>query len=359
MKISNIQWCDGTWSPWLGCSKVSPGCKNCYIVTTTPFRTRHLKHGDPRQRTSVSYWKQALQWNKKAIVCDHCGTAFNIEQAHMCVDNIRAGSDLSWHRMRVFPSLCDWLDDEVPIEWLADFLKLIHDTPNIDWLLLTKRPENCRYRIASAMEYLDRDIPRATATEEAELLRWLNSVNAEKPEPIKQLFAKLTRTPTALWLGDWLGENAPANVCIGTSVEDQKRADERIPELLKIPAKVRFLSVEPMLEAIEFSDVTHRSDAVSMLGKKALAGIDWVIFGGESGANARPCNAEWIRSGVKQCQAAGVKVFVKQLGAKPIFEPVYANVLGRTSRCEVVIRDKKGGDMSEWPEDLRIREFPV
>lgn len=125
--------------------------------------------------------------------------------------------------------------------------------------------------------------------------------------------AKATGQVTLLsWVSDWMNNRPPSNVWIGTSVEDQKRADERIPLLLKTPAAVRFLSCEPLLERIEFSDVSRRVDAVQQLGKKALNGIDWAIVGGESGKNRRDCGVEAIESVIQQCATAGVPVYCKQ-----------------------------------------------
>jgi protein gp37 len=140
------------------------------------------------------------------------------------------------------------------------------------------------------------------------------------------------------------------SVWLGVSVEDQRRADERIPHLLKCPAEVRFLSVEPQIGPIEFSDVTGRSDAVQQLGKKALDGIQLVIVGGESGPRARPFDLAWARSIVRQCRAAGVAAFVKQLSANPYdsADP------GR----QIKLKDSHGGNWDEWPEDLKVREFP-
>lgn len=149
------------------------------------------------------------------------------------------------------------------------------------------------------------------------------------------------------WLQDWLDGNAPSNIWIGTSVEDQARADERIPELLKIPARVRFLSVEPQLGPVNFEQACG--------GSAVSARLDWAIFGGESGAGSRPCHVDWIRDGVKQCQAGGVKVFVKQLGSNPKLLPPSS----ASQDVKIFMRDRKGGDPAEWPEDLRnLREFP-
>jgi protein gp37 len=157
----------------------------------------------------------------------------------------------------------------------------------------------------------------------------------------------------------WGEGRIPArNIHVGVSVEDQKRADERIPLLLQTPAAVRFLSVEPLLGPIEFSDVTRRSDAVKQLGRQALDGIHWLIVGGESGPGARACRVEWVRSIVGQCRAAGLACFVKQLGGNP---RQLGGVIGDTGFQAVPglrLKDRKGGDMDEWSPDLRVREFP-
>jgi hypothetical protein len=126
---------------------------------------------------------------------------------------------------------------------------------------------------------------------------------------------------------------ARPQVWLGTSCENQEWYDKRVPQLLACEAKTRFLSIEPMLGPIDLH---------------SLEGISWVIFGGESGIGARPFDLNWLRAGIAQCDAAGVPVFVKQLGRQPVQGGVW---------CKE-IHDPRGGDMSEWPEDLRRREFP-
>lgn len=127
------------------------------------------------------------------------------------------------------------------------------------------------------------------------------------------------------------------HIWLGVSVENQQTADERIPLLLQTPAAVRWVSVEPLLGPVDLR-------AVRWGHASSLCGLDWVVVGGESGPGARPCHVDWIRSIKEQCLAAGVLVFVKQLGAQPVG-------IAR-------LRDRKGGDMAEWPEDLRVREWP-
>jgi len=163
------------------------------------------------------------------------------------------------------------------------------------------------------------------------------------------------------------------NIWLGTSVESQKYADERIPLLLQTPAAVRFLSVEPMLEAITFrpqcdslEDKIHAMANGYANKPMELQGIDWLICGGESGPGARPFNLAWAESLQEQCKAAGVPFFMKQVGSKPLIpkamelsargEFLTETTCGDPARLIVT---SKGGDMSEWPESLRVREFPA
>jgi len=246
---TSIAWCDHSWSPWIGCTKVSPGCLNCYAEARDK---RHLLEdvdhwgpGKPRWRTRD--WRKPRRWNKSAGQLER--------------------------RPRVFPSLCDWLDPEVPIEWLADLLAVIHDTPRLDWLLLTKRPELWPARVYSAVHVRHH------------------------------------------WAVDWLNGTPPPNVWIGVSVEDQERADERIPALLHIPAHIRWLSCEPLLGPIMLDRSWLTGDSwETPIGRH----MDWVVIGGESGLQARPCHLAWIRSIRDQCRGAQVPVFVKQCsGQRP------------------------------------------
>lgn len=141
------------------------------------------------------------------------------------------------------------------------------------------------------------------------------------------------------------------NVWLGVSAENQERADERIPDLLATPAAVRFVSAEPLLGPIRLDRPISTPDG-SVWDAMARGALSWVIAGGESGPGARPCAVSWIRSIKDQCQAAEVPVFVKQLGAKP--REHQKNGTGGW----LALKDKKGGDPSEWPADLRVREMP-
>jgi protein gp37 len=238
---TKIEYADATASPWYGCSKVSPGCQNCYIESV--IRKMGIKHGDARIK-SKSFERECRKWNRDAVdkSCGKCA----------CHGAVEAGC-----RPRIFPSLCDWLDPKAPIEWLADFLSVIQECPNLDFILLTKRPELWTERMDSVMWY----------------------------------------DKTGEHAASWRGGNAPSNIWIGTSCENQDMSDKRIPELLNIPAKVHFLSLEPLLGLIDLRSWLH---------------VDWVIVGGESGSKARPMEISWLESIADQCAVAGVPLFVKQ-----------------------------------------------
>lgn len=275
MAETTIQWADYTFNPWIGCRKVAPECANCYAETLDRNRYSKTLDGGTKEKP-VSHWGSGPRHRTKTW-----------------------GDPLKWNRMapntftrrpRVFcASLSDWLDDEnVPIEWFADLLRIIHDTPNLDWLLLTKRPQNWQERMDGACVALAME---AYESEEQMAFEWYQ--HGIPPENV------------------WIGVSAGA---------DQAAA-------LDIPAKVHFLSCEPMLHP---------------MATEHAAKFDWIIFGGESGKNARFCSMQSIRDGVGFCRRNNVAPFVKQLGSNTNYD----------------LKDSHGGDMSEWPEDLRVREFP-
>lgn len=352
MEKTLIEWCDHSWSPWRGCTKVSAGCLHCYAETLSKRNPKVLgEWGRGRPRVLAKNWGDPVKWNEKSCwVCPDCGKAHPVGSVQFdrdCDCRIRVHRGATrFRKATVFPSLCDWLDEEVPIEWLADFIRLIRDTPNLNWLPLTKRPENWQSRLKEVCEI------------DGDSLAW-----------------------------SWLRGDTPSNVWPGTSCENQEWADKRIPHLLKIPAAGRFLSVEPMLGPVDFRfpkgantegvqfpdgfgdwtearrDAWFNDQARATYIARCSIGIDWVIFGGESGRGARPCEVGWIRDGVRQCRAAGVSPFVKQLGADPAFNaPRRIEDWGQEHISQgawiSAMTHPKGGDPSEWPEDLRIREFP-
>lgn len=229
---TGIAWCDSTWNPWWGCTKVSPGCAHCYAETWAK-RYRFLVWGPESGRRVFgdTHWGEPVAWDRAAE---------------------RAGI-----RRRVFcGSMCDVFEENTILGRQRERLwRLIRATPNLDWLLLTKRPEN----IAGMCDVLGAD-----------------------------------------------------NVWLGTSVEDRVRAEERIPILLTLPAVVRFLSVEPMLGPVSFEVVNEKIGSAPVVG-----GIDWAIVGGESGLGARPLDVAWARALLAECRGAGIAPFIKQLGGYP------------------------------------------
>ncbi|MBX3610356.1 MAG: phage Gp37/Gp68 family protein [Hydrogenophaga sp.] len=242
---SKIEWTDHTFNPWIGCTKVSPACDHCYAEVSTPSRTLGVVWGpgQPRRRTSPGNWLQPLRWNAQA-------DAFRAQHGR---------------RQRVFcASLADVFDNEVPDFWRADLFDLIEATPNLDWLLLTKRIGNV-------------------------------------PDMMRRILRPGT-LPPHVWLG--------ATIC------NQPEADRDITKLLAVDARVRFLSMEPLLGPVDLGAIPWRGLRTDVLRgwSSPEHGLHWVIVGGESGPQARPMHPEWARSLRDQCQAAGVPFLFKQWG---------------------------------------------
>jgi len=341
---SKIEWTSATFNPWEGCTKVSPGCAHCYAETRSN-RLKTSKWGPSGTRVvrSESYWREPVKWNKAAAACI-CFRRDDLGERHL-------PSCPQLDRPRVFcASLADVFEDwrgpmtlsngitattQVPgfaerpmlmSDARVRLLKLICDTPNLDWLLLTKRPQNIQPMLRDA---------------------WMQLDSARDPDPRNS-------RPFVI----------PRNIWLGTSVENQTAADERIPHLLRTPAAVRFLSCEPLLGQVNLTNALDTVDEPGDSPEVRSRGIHWVIVGGESGHGARPFDLKWAYDIVKQCHAAAVPAFVKQLGGNPVeawpgeliapghgYEPPEVVKLG--------LRNRKGGDMAEWPADLRVREFPT
>jgi protein gp37 len=257
-----------TWNPVTGCTKVSDGCDHCYAEKIT--ERFHGKGSFAQVQLHPDRLDAPLRWRKAR---------------------------------RVFVnSMSDLFHQGVPDEFIAQVFAVMAMTPQHSYQILTKR----HGRMRSLLENAERGAPS-----------WLDLVRG--------------------WVvGNSYG--APGsfswplpNVWLGVSVEDQKRADLRIPALLDTPAAVRFISAEPLLGPV---DLQHSLNADPHSWRHASA-LDWVIVGGESGPGARPMELDWARSLVEQCQRAGVPVFVKQdSGPKP-------------------------GMQGRLPDDLWIKEFPA
>jgi len=302
---TNIAWCDRTWNGWIGCQKVSDGCKHCYAETLMDHRYQRVKWGPQgtRERTSAANWKKPFQWNKERwMECGVCKWRGGLKDIKIAASGGFACPQCACEQMmptrqRVFcSSLSDVFEDRPElVAWRAEMFDIISQTPNLDWLLLTKRPENImRMLIESGRGFQD----------------------------------------------------LPPHIWIGISVENQETVDKRIPELLKVPATVRFLSCEPLLGEVDLSEwfpaecldcddyiLAHREEGTMIHDESP---INWVIVGGESGQGARPMRFEWALSLKWQCKSAGVAYFCKQMGGHP--NPHH--------------------ELDEMPESLRVREFP-
>jgi protein gp37 len=256
---TNIEWAHHTFNPWIGCTKVGPGCDHCYAESYAK-RTGQPELWQGKRRMTKT-WGEPLKWSEEAG---------------------RLGI-----RYRVFcASLADVFDNEVPQEWRDALWELIERTPHLDWLLLTKRVGN---------------------------------VNSMIPDRWKVL--------------------VPPNVWIGATMVNQEEFDRDMHKLAAIKAYIRFISFEPLLGEVDIFTQTE-----------LLHHVDWGIIGGESGAGARSFVLGHGKRLVRDFNVAGIKPFVKQVGSRPV------NREG--VRCPNV-KHYKGNDMSEWPEELRVREFPA
>lgn len=230
MEDSKISWTNNTFNPWMGCTKVSPACTKCYAenLTTTKGLLDGWGKGSPRKRTSKTTWARPLKWDRQARE--------------------------SGKRLRVFcASLADVFDEEVSSEWRRDLFDLIKKTPNLDWLLLTKRPHLIENQ--------------------------LREIGVWQSLPWRQIW-------------------------FGTTAENQEWFDKRWDHLRKVPAVVRFISYEPACGSLILPD-------------SARGELDWFIAGGETSPKkngSRPSNPEWFRSTRDQCENMEISFHFKQWG---------------------------------------------
>lgn len=264
MGKTNIEWADRVWNPIVGCTIVSPGCTNCYAMRMAARLNRMLPSSHYEGLTQ-SVNGRPVWTGKVALAPDHIFKA-----------------PLYWRKpTRVFVnSMSDLFHEDVPDEWVDDVFAVMISQKRHQFQVLTKRPLRMREYVTRIYDALSIDSPFSP----------------------------------------------PGNIWLGASVEDQARADERIPLLLDTPAAVRFISAEPLLGPINIR--SHLAEK-HIINEYVLPPLDWVIAGGESGPGKRPVDLAWLRSIRDQCRAAGVPVFIKQID-KTI--PI--------------------------PDDLMIREFP-
>lgn len=357
MAETAIEWTDKVWNPTVGCTRVSDGCRHCYA-----FELHDRRHAAYRAGA-----KLPAQYAKP------------FKDVQLMPD--RLDQPLHWRQpCRVFVnSMSDLFHEDVPDEFIDRVFAVMALAGEHTFQVLTKRPQRLRHYLDG---WVHGQCPRCS--DYGMRCTHQKAYGADR----------VARACGAM--GFSLGMAAEVNAAmlqlplphcwLGVSVEDQQRADERIPLLLQVPATVRFLSCEPLLGPIDtclsndliscphchgFGGPLHDGSSpeerlFNTCTKQCVAcggtgnALHWVIIGGESGPNARPCNLEWIRSLVQQCRKAGLACFVKQLGSRPVPQTMQDIELIAASHCgrRFIGFDPKGGNPDQWPEDLRIREFP-
>jgi protein gp37 len=318
MSKTEIAWCDYSWNPLVGCSKLSLGCQKCYAAEAA--KSARLQQ--------FSQYQKVKEWD---------GTIEFVEN--------QLTKPLSWKSpKKVFVgSMSDIFHKNVKDEWLDKIFAVMAFARQHTFQVLTKRPKRMQ-------QYLS-DPATVDRIEEA----------------------GYTFTHNMDCVNNW----SLPNVWLGTSVENQQVAGDRIPLLLDSPAAVRFLSCEPLLEELNLISheregrsynyllntwETRRSGAGGAVAGGRISpfyadGIDQIIIGGESGPGARPCHIDWIRSLVRQCQQTKTAVFVKQWGSNAINSTPYIDGVVQNN-FQVKLKNRKGGDITELPLDVQIREFP-
>jgi len=416
---SAIEWTDHTFNPWIGCTKVAPGCAHCYAES---YAKRYGKAtwgpGGTRVKTSDANWRNPIKWNREAeaagvrkrVFCASLADVFEKwEGAVVHSDGKRLWIAECEPDRFVRQTFRDENNPELmPIErenisngifrpaTLDDvrlaLFRLIDQTPWLDWLLLTKRPENVeRMWPKNDCVELD-DEGRGFFVHHHECMGLCeHSCTGDLPYPGARMGWR--QYPATV-----PGGYRP-NVWLGTSISDQETADGGLPELLKcfVHVPLLFISAEPLLGRVDLRPWLHgpscqmnpRAVAIHTVGSldglrtctcgAVTTRVGWAIVGGESGSGARCCDVGDLWDAAQQCREAGVPCFVKQLGARPILNrnhpecnqvlpaghtqlelETFAKDLGEylDHIYAVSLRDKKGGDWNEWPEQLRIREFP-
>lgn len=336
-----IAWCDETWNPVRGCSRVSAGCENCYAERVAG---RFSGPGAPYEGLA-RIGKNGARWTG----------AVRLVPEHLA-------DPLRWKRpRRVFVnSMSDLFHEGLTNEEIAAVFGIMAAAPRHTFQVLTKRAQGMW-----------------------DWFKWLLDLNVTPAQEIYRRAAGYIESRSmedgatfSTFNGSHMAQSWPLpNVWLGVSAEDQATADERIPFLRAVPAAVRWVSYEPALGPVDLSkhmwpvhwswDAKYKNPEAALAAgahaeqkRQALVSahagfLNWFVVGGESGPGARLFDLAWARSVVEQCKLSDTACFVKQLGARPIDG---AHLVGAPSRIE--LRDRKGGDWDEWPEALRVREFP-
>ena len=282
---TKIEWTDATWNPITGCSVVSPGCTNCYA----------MRLAGSRLRTHES--RAGLTKDSKAGPVRTGEVRFNAQWI---------ADPLKWRRPRMI-FVCahgDLFAEGVPDAWIDQVFAVMALCPQHTFQVLTKRPERMRDYLTA----VDKDALRD---------RWYRAVPAGKwPVSVAEAYAAIHPHASDEARAAY-NRAAPiwplTNVWLGVSVEDQKRANERIPVLLETPAALRWISAEPLLGRVYIPEYMPNPlwDGIPSWKQPT---IDWVVAGGESGQHARAAHPDWFRSLRDQCAAASVPFHFKQWG---------------------------------------------
>ncbi len=346
-----IAWTEQTWNPIRGCSRVSEGCRNCYAET---MAARFSGPGQPYEGLAKAT-PSGPRWTGKArVVEDHLA------------------DPLRWTRPRMVfvNSMSDLFHEALTNEQIAAVFGVMAAASRHTFQVLTKRAKRMREWFAWLAAEGRGGADTAICVEAAR--QATRDVLGPRLVPLAPF-----ETPAVLAKG-WTAAWPLPNVWLGVSIEDQASADERVPQLVDTPAAVQWVSYEPALGPVDFAPwLGELGDLGSWTGFGER--LDWIVIGGESGPGARPFDLEWARSTIAAGKASGVPVFVKQLGAVP-FEgdgkhthiagyrggPVVCDqgypcpICGKNNVqwIAMTIADRKGGDPAEWPEGLRVREWP-
>lgn len=310
---TKIEWTDATWNPITGCSVVSPGCTNCYAMKLAGTRLKNhpTREGLTNDSKAGPVWNGQVRFNEG-----------------MLLDPLR------WRRPRMI-FVCahgDLFAENVPDEWIDQVFAVMALAPQHTFQVLTKRPERMRGYLHAIVECYH-----------------------ASPEEMDRRFGEVCVDLTSSPCASGAFEDRPwplPNVWLGVSVEDQKRAEERIPVLLETPAAVRWISAEPLLGPIDIRRHIEVGHLDSELGL-SNPGLDWVVAGGESGHNARPMHPDWARSLRDQCAAADVPFLFKQWGewGKADFKPS-----GTPGAYAIATA---GPDTEFWPQHvLKVDSYP-
>jgi len=321
MSKTKIEWSEFSWNPVVGCSKVSEGCKNCYAERLAA--SGRLQQFEQYQKVITNG-----KWNGTTSLVPHI-----------------LDKPLHWRKPRMIfvSSMGDLFHDSVSFESVLKIIGIIICTPWHTYQILTKRPERMYDFFACFPDgwFIREGMKFSSFSEEFFALDSVKGIVSEQQIEKANIYYKTHYDQSNRGKLDGPVPFPIPNVWLGVTCENQRCADERIPTLLQIPAAVRFISCEPLLEDININ--IHYLNDIKRQGFTGYYDsgwkepFQWVIIGCESGPGRRPCKAEWVRNIVAQCKAAGVKIFIKQLDINGVVEH----------------------DINKFPEDLKIREYPI